>query len=47
MLKYMVVFGETQQVLTGEQLIDFVKTSVVNNKDINNFQVVRIRVKNN
>lgn len=39
---YTVSFGNTTQTLTGEQLINFVKVAVVNNKDISNFTINRI-----
>lgn len=39
---YTVSFGNMIQTLTGEQLINFVKTAVVNNKDVSNFTVNRI-----
>lgn len=42
--KFKVTFGDTQVVYTEEQLLNFIKTAVIHNKDINNFTVNRIKV---
>ena len=40
--KYKVTFGNTTEVYTEEELQNFVKTAVVNNKDISCFSVERV-----
>ena len=39
---YRVTFGDTTEVLTEEELQNFVKTAVVHNKDISRFSVERV-----
>ena len=39
---YRVTFGDTTEVYTEEGLQDFVKTAVINNKDISRFSVERV-----
>lgn len=42
--KFLVTFGDTQEVYTEEQLSNFIKTAVIHNKDINNFTVNRLEI---
>lgn len=44
MEKFLVTFGDTQEVYTEEQLVNFIKVAVLKNKDINNFSVNRLEV---
>lgn len=40
--KYEVYFEDTKRVMTGKELIDFVKVAVVNNKDVKGFLVNKV-----
>lgn len=40
--QYIVTFEGTDITFSGEELINFVKIAVVNNKDISNFKVKRL-----
>lgn len=44
MERFLVTFGDTQEVYTEEQLSNFIKTAVIHNKDINNFKVNRLEI---
>lgn len=43
MKEYKVFYEDTVEMYTAEELINFIKIAIINNKDVNSFKVERIK----